>query len=144
MMDQLLDRFHRLLRSMFQTPDGAYDFRVDNNGFEDRDYQDAWEELESFLSGGPGRVSPRREESSDHLPPEELRSDYSILEVVFGAPFEEVKSSHRRLIKKHHPDRHAHDPETMKRATEMTQRLNYSFGRIRAWDIVRKDRDRTL
>lgn len=142
-MDPLIDRFHRLLRSMFQTPDGAYDFRTRDDDFEDRDYQDAWEELEAFLGGGtetPGRERRRQEERRRSLPPEELRSDYSLLEVAFGAPFEEVKESHRRLVKKHHPDRHAHDEELMRKATETTQRLNYSFGRIRAWDMASSGR----
>jgi len=147
-MDPLLDRFHRLLRSMFRTPDGDYDFYIhESDPYEDRDYQEAWEELESFLGGsssqrssdrGNGGYTGREEKHSGFdLPPEELRDDYKLLGVPFGAEFPHVKAAHRSMLKRHHPDHHAGDPEMLKRATKMTQNINYSFGRMRAWEIAR-------
>ena len=145
-MDPLLDRFHRLLRSMFQTSDG--DFRFNEDIFEnddDADYREAWEELEDFLgssSSGSNRSRNRSTSAegakSHHLPPEELREDYKRLGVSFDASFEEVKLAHRKLVKEHHPDRHGGDPQRLKRATETTQSLNYSFAKIKAWEAAKK------
>lgn len=139
-MDPLLDRFHRLLRSMLQESDGSFSFSDD--GDEDSDYREAWEELEDFLSGSSGEQRRSRFDSvfeKEHrLPPDELRSDYQLLEVAFGAPFEEVKRSHRRLMMAYHPDRHAGDPRRLKEATETSQKINYSFGRIRAWELAKQ------
>lgn len=155
-MDPLLDRFHRLLRSMFQTADGTFSFRDDIfEDDDDADYREAWEELEDFLgtgrsgtgsgagagsgSGSAGRRSGwSGSTGTPRQPPEELRDDYACFGVVFGAPFEEVKKAHRKLVKEHHPDRHAGDPGKMKQATEKTQKLNYSFAKIKAWEAVKK------
>jgi DnaJ-class molecular chaperone len=144
-MDPLLDRFHRLLRSMFQTSGGDWDFNLhgshDPGAEADRDYEDAWEELESFLGKGSNGSTGREREyqsPSFHRPPEELRKDYLILEVPFGAQFDDVKKAHRILMKKYHPDRHAVDPASMKSATEKTQAINLAFGRLKAWELARK------
>jgi hypothetical protein len=79
--------------------------------------QDRWRERQS-------RYSPR--------PPlsEELKRDYANLEVPVTASFEEVKRAHKRLMQHYHPDRFGQDPEKLKIATEITQKLNESFSRI--------------
>ncbi|MEW5815727.1 MAG: DnaJ domain-containing protein, partial [Spirochaetota bacterium] len=50
-----------------------------------------------------------------------------------GAPFTEVKKSYKQLMREYHPDRHAASPENLKKATEMSKRINYSFQRIKKY-----------
>ncbi len=106
--------------------------------------REAEEELEAYLRGrnprgGPGAEYARQSrgeesESGSHAPshpPARLRRDYANLEVAPGASFEEVRRAHRRMIRRYHPDRFGSDPEKQRLATEITQRLNDSFRRIR-------------
>ena len=79
------------------------------------------------LRGG-FRVRPTRR------PPEELRKDYRVLGVSFGAPFEEVRKAYRSLIRDHHPDRFADDVRESDRATTRSQDINESFQRIKKWE----------
>ncbi|MDR0539362.1 MAG: J domain-containing protein [Spirochaetaceae bacterium] len=66
-------------------------------------------------------------------PPEKLRADFAELEVPFGATEDECKSAYKRLLKKHHPDRHAGHAGNMKKATEKAAKINTAYERIRAW-----------
>lgn len=142
-MDQIFERLENLLRSMFQEtekPSGS-------TRFSDPDMADAWEELDDFLksdnpknsgsrsSYGSGDRSSQREGSyySTADPKEELRQDFANLEVPFGASFEAVKKSYRELLRKYHPDKHSGDPGKQKNATEITQRLNNSYHKIKAY-----------
>lgn len=153
-MDQLFDRLGNLLRSVFQ--DGGESFDPWKGKFSDPDEEEAWEELNEYLN----EASPGGSKSSSTSPggggtgfswdsgtgtaysrtdgskavPEELRSDYSALEVPFGASMEEVKRSYRRLLQIHHPDRHADNPDSQNRATERTQQITYSFLRIKKFN----------
>lgn len=148
-MDQLFDRLGNLLRSVFQ--DEGENFDPWKGKFSDPDEEAAWEELNEYLneaspggakssgtgSGGSGFSwgnnsgrSYSRTSGGVGIPVE-LRNDYSTLEVPFGASMEEVKQSYRRLLQIHHPDRHADNPDSQKRATEKTQQITYSFLRIK-------------
>lgn len=144
-MDQLFDRLGNLLRSVFQE-DGK-NFDPWKGEFVDPDEQAAWEELNEYLheaapggrsaSGGAGKTEYTSSHSTYSKPyeasrvPEELRKDYMTLEVAFGAPMEEVKKSYRRLLQIHHPDRHAETADSLKKATEITQRITHSYLRIK-------------
>jgi len=48
-----------------------------------------------------------------------------------------VKKSYKRLLRQYHPDKHAHDPEKLKTATEITQRINVAFARIETYENKR-------
>lgn len=150
-MDPLLERFERILRSLFQEGRPEDDWAHIS---EESDFQDAWDELDEFLKSGSastGRSSgyedffqgassssagPRSYQ--DRMPPESLRKDYTELGVSFGAPFEEVRISYRRLMRRHHPDLHAGDPKRHAEATQKAQQLNVSFQRIRAWEMAKQ------
>ena len=43
--------------------------------------------------------------------------------IALFAPPDEIKSAHRRLLRKYHPDRHANDPEKLEDATRLSQEL---------------------
>ncbi len=106
----------------------------------DEDLRDAFEELEDYMRGGessgsgsrfrgstPG--SGTRAAASD--PPEVLRKDFANLDIPFGSSLEQARAAHRKLMVSYHPDRHTANPDKQRIATEITQRVNNSFQRIR-------------
>ena len=115
----------------------------------DPDVDAAYEELNDFLRGSGARQE--RQESSrsssansgysasnraspnSGLPPEELRDDFEKLGVPFGADEETCKAAYKKLIKIHHPDRHAGHEANFKKATERSARINASWDRIDKW-----------
>ena len=124
-MEPLFERFHRLLRSYLQF--GAPSDEWFEQHTEDRDYREAWEELDEYLRTGTTKAhssGPRPGGTTRTLPPEELRKDYELFEVEFGASFQEVRSAYRRLMRTHHPDLHAGDSAKQREATHISQRLN--------------------
>ena len=80
---------------------------------------------------------PRREEKRRVPPPitpsfgdKRLRELYAQLEVPYGAPFEDVKKSFRRLMRKYHPDLHAGNPQKQKTATQLTMSLTQAYNEL--------------
>jgi len=67
------------------------------------------------------------------LPPEELRADFELLGVPFGADDETCKAAYKKLLKIHHPDRHAGHEGNYKKATERSARINAAWDRIEKW-----------
>jgi DnaJ-domain-containing protein 1 len=59
-----------------------------------------------------------------------LRELYAQLEVPFGAPFDEVKKSFRRLMRKYHPDLHIGNPQKHKTATQLTMSLTQAYNEL--------------
>jgi hypothetical protein len=90
----------------------------------------AWDE--SRTAGGAWGDGARQNRGAG-LPPEELRSDFAELGLPFGAGEEECKAAYKRLLKLHHPDRHAGHERNMKKATEKTMRINAAYDRIEKW-----------
>jgi DnaJ-domain-containing protein 1 len=114
----------------------------------DPDLEAAYEELDEFLSG-PGGASPFRKSSSrgTGAPPPgagggrpftapipgEIRRDFAELGLEPGASPEDCKAAYKRLLKVHHPDRHAGHPGNLKKATEKSARINAAYDRIEKW-----------
>ena len=79
---------------------------------------------------------PRREEKRRPPPPgppigdKRLRELYAQLEVPYGAPFEDVKKSFRRLMRKYHPDLHTGNPQKHKTATQLTMSLTQAYNEL--------------
>lgn len=148
-MEPLFERFQRLVRSYLQfgAPSDEWFERHD----EDRDYREAWDELDEFLRSGRSSSAHRsgysRPESGagfgtdtagHRLPPEELRKDYELFGVEFGASFKEVRNAYRRLMRIHHPDLHAGDSAKQREATHTSQQLNTAYQRIKAWEAAKR------
>jgi hypothetical protein len=74
-------------------------------------------------TGGAGAVRP----------PEELRGDFAELGLPFGAGAEDCKAAYKRLLKLHHPDRHAGHEGNMRKATEKSARINGAYDRREKW-----------
>jgi DnaJ-domain-containing protein 1 len=62
-----------------------------------------------------------------------IRDYYANLEVPFGSDLDTVKESYRRLMRKYHPDKHAHDPNAEALATELTQELTKAYQAIESY-----------
>jgi hypothetical protein len=149
-VDVFFDRLGRVLRSIFsEDEDRIHDDPSSRRGFVDPDMDEAYEELDEFLKTGKNTEHGDRQRqhsysrstgsNSGKRQGEELdlMKDYKTLEVPFGAPFEEVKKSYKRLLRQYHPDKHAHDPEKLKTATEITQRINVAFAHIETYENKR-------
>lgn len=88
-------------------------------------------------SAGPrGTPPPRRDEgrrppaSGPPIGDKRLRELYAQLEVPYGASFEDVKKSFRRLMRKYHPDLHAGNPQKHKTATQLTMSLTQAYNEL--------------
>jgi len=107
----------------------------------DPDLDAAFDELNDYLNrngtkgadvgGGEQRNNSAR--SGAKPPPEELRPDFAELGVPFGAPADECKAAYKRLLKVHHPDRHAGHEGNFQKATEKSARINAAWDRIEKW-----------
>jgi len=140
-MDPIIERFNRLIKSMFVDTENI-DF--DNDSFldnSDSDYSEAWDELNDFLST-PETISrnssSKSNSSSIPLTPEMLRPDYLNLELPFGSDIIRVKAAYKKLIIKYHPDKNNTDNKSRNKATERTKDLNISFQKIRAWERAKQ------
>ncbi|MFP4429672.1 MAG: J domain-containing protein [Spirochaetaceae bacterium] len=97
----------------------------------DRDYHEAWKELDDYLKGAEAHYrGEERPAPEAGLPPEILQA-YRDLEVSPYASLGEVREAYRRLQIRYHPDRFGASPEKQKLATEIATRLNESYARIR-------------
>jgi DnaJ-domain-containing protein 1 len=140
-LDRFFDRLGDLVRSFLGEGSSRPSARRGANPYSDYDpdMQAAWEELEGYLRGEEVRTS-RTTDAPPDLERERLRQDYANLEVPFGAPFEEVRRSYRRLLGRYHPDRNAGDPQRLAAATEITQKINVSYHRIEEFEESRRAR----
>jgi DnaJ-domain-containing protein 1 len=101
--------------------------------YADPDLDAAYEELDDFLAGKPRYSKPDEGTAGRPPPPESLRRDFDELGVPFGAPADECKAAYKKLLKIHHPDRHAGHEENMKKATDTSARINAAYDRIEKW-----------
>jgi curved DNA-binding protein CbpA len=62
-----------------------------------------------------------------------LRGDFAELGLPFDASEEDCKQAYKKLLKIHHPDRHAGHEGNMKKATEKSARINAAYDRIQRW-----------
>ncbi|HUZ17900.1 MAG TPA: J domain-containing protein [Spirochaetia bacterium] len=144
-MDQIFDRLGNLLKSLFQNDDEdaskAWEWRGKSG---DPDLDSAMDELNDFLKSDKGEASSTRTRTTGsssgrtasgqtYRPtiPEEIRRDYGNLEVPVGADLTQVRKAYHRLIRQYHPDRFANNPSKLKEATEISQRINQSYQRIK-------------
>jgi DnaJ-class molecular chaperone len=105
-----------------------------NTRYRDPDLDAAYEELDDFLNNKERKNdAPRGAAGGEKVPPLELREDFECLGVPFGADAETCKSAYKKLLKIHHPDRHAGHEGNYKKATEKSARINAAWDRIERW-----------
>jgi len=139
----IFDRLGSVINSYFNDFSNETASRLRSSG--DPDLDAAYEELDDYLnrkdyrfekeanndwrSARPSTARP----SSVKLPPEELRPDFDLLGVPFGADNETCKAAYKNLLKIHHPDRHAGHEGNYKKATEKSAKINAAWDRIEKW-----------
>jgi len=157
-MDQFFDRFERLFKSWVAPGDEAPSARPTRRSG-DADVDAAMDELDDFLSAARGdseaaaRDKARKAaEETRHRAEEATRASagsstrpgakghdprlaaaYEYLGLPYGTPLEQAKAKYKKLLLKHHPDRHAANPENIKKATETSARINESWRIIETW-----------
>jgi DnaJ-domain-containing protein 1 len=109
----------------------------------DPDLNAAYEELDDYLKGRESREKPPGTEEADKQKrtrpvPEEIRQDFAELGLAPDATAEECKEAYKKLLKIHHPDRHAKHQENMKKATEKAARVNAAYERLVLWFRLQK------
>jgi DnaJ-domain-containing protein 1 len=121
--------------------------RFRSGGYGDPDLDAAYEELDDYLNkdSGKKRAEYSWKDADNNaagggtastnikLPPEELRADFECLGVSFGADTEICKTEYKRLLKIHHPDRHAGHEGNFRKATERSAKINAAWDRIEKW-----------
>jgi len=152
----IFDRLGSVINSYFNDFSNETSGRFRSSG--DPDVDAAYEELDDYLNrkerhfekdankdfGNSRNFSGARDSNSARnsssarpsgvkLPPEELRSDFDLLGVPFGADNETCKTAYKNLLKLHHPDRHAGHEGNYKKATEKTAKINAAWDRIEKW-----------
>jgi len=144
-INSYINDFGEKTNRQFKSP-----FRDFSGSSGDPDVDAAYEELDDYLNEKKSRAENKRSEyrwsddsnnsagssasgGSSDTPPEELRDDFEKLEVPFGADEETCKAAYKKLMKVHHPDRHAGHEGNFKKATERTARINAAWDRIEKW-----------
>ena len=135
------DRLGNVIKSYINSDDDrAFDSSFKRRS--DPDLDAAYEELDEFLRGGtsaqpgPGGETKGKQEKAqkDQRPiPEGIRKDFAELGLTPDATAEECKEAYKKLLKIHHPDRHAKHEGNLKKATEKTARVNASYERLKKW-----------
>ena len=135
------DRLGNVIKSYISSEDE----RVFGSSFKrhsDPDLDAAYEELDEFLNKGtsaqsdPGRNTNEKQERAQKKQrpvPEDIRKDFAELGLTPDATVEECKEAYKRLLKIHHPDRHAKHEGNMKKATDKTTRVNAAYERLMEW-----------
>jgi len=103
----------------------------------DSDYDAAYEELNDFLSGKDRTKEQKggEKEAGEQVRqvPRELWGDFAELGLNPDAKAGECKEAYKKLLKIHHPDRHAGNADAVKKATEKTARINAAYDRLDKW-----------
>jgi DnaJ-domain-containing protein 1 len=127
----IFDRLGNVIRSYI----GGGAEGTERKGSGDPDLDAAYEELDGFLKQDPaggGKAAGTRAGGKAAVP-EGLRRDFAELGLEPEASEGECKAAYKRLLKVHHPDRHAGHEGNMKKATEKSARLNAAYDRIEKW-----------
>jgi hypothetical protein len=146
----ILDRLGDVLRSYLNDAGPGPSGRPSAGRRVDPDLEAAYEELDDFLSGGKAGSEAERSSAGKKgrpnsrgsgpggnagrtMPPESLRGDFEELGLAFGASADACKAAYKKLLKLHHPDRHAGHEENMRKATAKSARINAAYDRIERW-----------
>ncbi|MGB4571375.1 MAG: J domain-containing protein [Rectinemataceae bacterium] len=160
-MDQIFDRFERLIKSWVSAAadDAGLGNARDSRPFGSRgdpDLDAAMAELDDYLDDS--RTATERREAEEARRKERERRErearartftghpseadrstalaeaYRFLGLPNNAPFTEVKSAYKKLLLKYHPDRNSQSPEALKKSTDLSARINAAYQLIEAWE----------
>jgi curved DNA-binding protein CbpA len=134
----VFDRLGTIINSYFNDFSGETSRSFRSSG--DPDIDAAYEELDDYLNRKERHFEKEAKQNFEtakqsrvNLPPEELRVDFDLLGVPFGADFETCKAAYKKLLKIHHPDRHAGHEGNYQKATQKSAKINAAWDRIEKW-----------
>lgn len=159
-MDQIFDRLERLFKS-WVVPD-AEEGRASPGGARrsgDPDLDAAMDELDDYLDKDRAAAEQRQKArleaeararsaagagsrqggaspgagARNAGPNPRLVAAYGTLGLPYGAPFAQVKAAYKKLLMLHHPDRHHASPGDLKKATELSAKINAAYQLIEVW-----------
>ena len=152
-MDQIFDRFERLFKSWVAQETDKLGGTGAKRRSGDADLDAAMDELDDFLDKDRGAAEAReraRAESEARArtaagatarpagPDPRLLKAYELLGLPYGSSFDEVRAKYKKLLMKHHPDKHHGNAENLKKATEMSTRINEAYNLIETWTTTGK------
>jgi hypothetical protein len=138
----ILDRLGTVIKSYLnddETPlNKAFGKQV-RHSLNDPDFDDAYEELNDFLRGNASNAKKWKEEKEnaknggerERPVTDETKRDFAELGLTSEASWEECKEAYKKLLKIHHPDRHAKHEGNMNKATDKTTRVNTAYERLK-------------
>ena len=132
----ILDRLGNVLRSYVSFDDERVFNKGSSRPGRDPDLDEAFEELDDFLKGNDGKWKSKaddNEKTARRPITEDIKKAFAELGLTPDAAAEECKEAYKKLLKIHHPDRHANHPGNMKKATEKTARVNDAYERLMEW-----------
>jgi DnaJ-domain-containing protein 1 len=151
----IIDRLGDVIKSYLSDDEDGPVFQGSSSRrtYTDPDLEAAFEELDDYLKGGgetksnagsfgqqgaygqgaSGQAAQGQKTAGTTQMPESLKADFAELGVSPGASEEVCKAAYKKLLKIHHPDRHAGHPGNMKKATEKSARINAAYERIEQW-----------
>jgi len=133
----IMDRLGSVIKSYFVS-DGDVHERRFYKTHSDPDLDSAFEELDDFLNEKKtgkeyfDQEEPDRNRKTKYAT-EEIKRDFAELGLTPEATAEECKEAYKRLLKIHHPDRHAKHQGNTSKATEKTTRVNAAYERLKNW-----------
>jgi len=138
------DRLGNVIKSYINDSDNDVFKRRAHRSSSDPDLNAAFEELNDYLKGGDGgkksagdgdeRKTGSGSAGERKKPmPEELKKDFAELGLSPDASAEDCKAAYKKLLKLHHPDRHAGHEGNLKKATEKASRVNAAYDRLVKW-----------
>ena len=135
----ILDRLGNVIRSYINYDgDRIFERTASHRRSSDPDLNAAFEELNDYLHGQNGKWDStaregEKEKTAQKPVTENIKRAFAELGLTPEASAEECKEAYKRLLKIHHPDRHANHQENMKKATEKTTRVNDAYERLMEW-----------
>ena len=125
--EQTSRRFSSSQRSGDPDFDAAYDELNDFlNNRETHSYKKQSDKTNWYYSSNSGASQSAQKKAV----PEEILADYKFLGLTPDADDETCKAQYKKLLKIHHPDRHAGHEANYIKATEMSAKINAAWDRI--------------
>lgn len=80
-----------------------------------------------------GEADDRRVRRPKSSTEKTLRDYYANLEVPYGSDMETVKEAYRKLMRRYHPDRFAHNDQMQELSTSLTQEITRAYQAIESY-----------
>lgn len=115
----LFKRIKNIIRSNINSKQSFYN----NDCYSDTNFENFSGNFEDSDIDEQIKSSLKPESSADSLE----REYYANLELPYGADFNEIKTSYKRLLKKYHPDKFYGNQQKLEIAQEVVKKLNIAY-----------------